>query len=47
MVSKRYEYLDNILSFEIEIDPDDMTPGWTREGILFRKTKWETAKLTC
>ncbi len=41
MVSKRYDLLDNTLSFDIEVNPDKATPGWTRDGVIFEKTAWK------
>lgn len=45
MVSKRYEFLENALSFEIYINEQDATPGWTREGLILQKTKWKNCLL--
>ncbi|KYC36856.1 ABC transporter ATP-binding protein [Scytonema hofmannii PCC 7110] len=42
MVSKRYDFLEEILSFEVSLNNDDTTPGWSRDGIIFDRTFWKT-----
>jgi lipopolysaccharide transport system ATP-binding protein len=42
----RYDYIENILSFEISLNDEDKTPGWSRDGVIFRQTNWETSRVT-
>ena len=45
MVSKRYEYLEEILFFEVDLNDKDKTPGWSREGILLKSMNWEISSI--
>ncbi|WP_019499455.1 polysaccharide ABC transporter ATP-binding protein [Pseudanabaena sp. PCC 6802] len=45
MVSKRYEILEEILSFEVSLNDKDKTPGWSREGLFLKQTCWEISPL--
>jgi lipopolysaccharide transport system ATP-binding protein len=40
MISKRYDFLEKIISFEVIENPSDLTPGWSREGALNLITQW-------
>jgi lipopolysaccharide transport system ATP-binding protein len=40
MISKRYDFLEKIINFEITKNSSDLTPGWSREGILNFITQW-------
>ncbi|MGA7935182.1 MAG: polysaccharide ABC transporter ATP-binding protein [Kovacikia sp.] len=42
MTTKRYDLLEDILSFEIELNCHDKTPGWSREGVILQQTHWTT-----
>jgi lipopolysaccharide transport system ATP-binding protein len=45
MVTKRYEILEEILSFEVSLNNQDKTPGWSREGLFLKQTSWEISSL--
>ena len=44
MVSKRFDFLEGIMSFEIYTNNEDKTPGWSRRGIIFKNTQWVTVE---
>jgi len=44
MVSKRYEFLEKILTFEVIRSEFDLTPGWTREGFFTLTPAWKIQK---
>lgn len=46
MAGKRYEYLDRKLLFEIVTNQFDLTPGWSRDGIVVMNPIWEISQLS-
>ncbi|MCT0252767.1 ABC transporter ATP-binding protein [Synechocystis sp. CS-94] len=44
MVDRRYEFLENLLSFEISLSKDPAS-GWSRSGIIFKESQWKVSLL--
>ena len=45
MVSKRFDFLEGVLSFEIPNINIDKTPGWSRRGVIFSQNQWNQIKI--